>query len=511
MKKSLLLSLLALSYMTLTAMPPAPGENALEPSRPHVRALDRHNNTSFAPARRGGEYASSERGLCILVNYTDQDFKDENTPLAFDSLANAGHYTYDGAKASVREYFREQSGGLYVPHFDIVGPVDLPRNTYWYGHDSTFLGDDRYVVDFVLDACYGAQDLGVDFSDYDADEDGFIDFVYIIYAGKGQADNTSQERLIWPHEWDIESALYYGMTAQDSFYVNIQDLYDERLPELNGKVLYRYACSNELRPDGSRTGVSTMCHEFSHVLGLPDYYITQGRSPMKDANEEPGTWSLMSKGSYNNNGRTPPNFSVYDKYYLGWITPTFLAEPQAVTLPADGQTYFAVSRNRQVPAEGALEPDTVWYIENRQLSGWDEYIPGHGLILWQVVYDSTMWADNVPNDYSTRYGVIAASGQKSYCSTTYVGGTRQDIPFPGSQNVTAFTVLGQKITSIEEASDGLVSFIYDLYTPSETCRIPEEEAASSPAYNILGQRVSEDYQGLIIRPNWKGFKLASKP
>ena len=136
--------------------------------------------------------------------------------------------------------------------------------------------------------------------------------------------------------------MYYKNTNQSDYYA----YYDEKdsliykLPTIDGKTLYTYACSNELKfSTKARSGIGTICHEFSHVLGLPDYYITDSKYSNL-SKYTPGAWSLMGYGNYLNNGNTPPNFSIFDKYYLGWIEPNVLNHSTTYQLPADGKTGY---------------------------------------------------------------------------------------------------------------------------------------------------------------------------
>ena len=263
------------------------------------------------------------------MEFADQKFAENNTYQAFDSLANGDHYTYNGASGSCKQYFTNQSNGKYIPKFDVVGPVKLPQTMAYYGTDREVLGDDLYVFDFVLDACLGADQMGVDFTRYDNNNDGFVDFVYILYAGFGQADG-GLATTIWPHAWDLKATLYFGYDNQDTYYANSAT--DYYLPQIDGKTINNYACSNELKySTKARSGIGTICHEFSHVLGLPDYYLTT-EYPAVQQRETPGAWSLMGYGNYLNDGNTPPNYSVYDKYYLGWIEPEALAQTQTLEI-----------------------------------------------------------------------------------------------------------------------------------------------------------------------------------
>ena len=99
--------------------------------------------------------------------------------------------------------------------------------------------------------------------------------------------------------------------------------------QLDGKTVDHYCCLNEI--DGSsnkRCGIGTFCHEFSHVMGLPDFYATNQAS-----HRTLGSWDIMDYGPYNNNGNTPPNYTAYERWFMGWIEPTLLNTACSVTLP----------------------------------------------------------------------------------------------------------------------------------------------------------------------------------
>ena len=429
------------------------------------------------------------KGLLLLVQFSDTPFFTPNPHAAFDSLANGLDYAYNGATGSAREYFRAQSGGQYVPDFTVVGPVTLPHPMGYYGTNDS-KGYDQYLADFVIDACLAAAD-SVDWTQFDSDNDGEIDLVFLLFAGYGEADSYITN-TIWPCKWDMESVLYFGYTNQTTYYYQTDE--KKNLPTFNGKRVCNFACSNEwtYRND-CRSGVGTFIHEFSHVLGLPDYYVLSG-SP----SYTPGSWSLMGYGNYVNNGNTPPNYSAYDKYFLGWVTPTFLSANQQVTLPADGVTCYMLTRSGMAPADGAFTKDTVYYLENRQYAGWDAYLPGHGLLVWQVVYDAQAWFNGLPNQDAVRYTLLSAGGNTPYTTDTR-GAGREDVPFPGTEEVTSLALSPKAILQgIQEQVDGTITFTF--LTSSEPTRIENTtNTGSVKYYNVLGQEVDvETYHGIVI-------------
>ena len=505
MKTSIYKFLLALgifSTLCITAMAvaPLPGLNLVEPQHKkapfNITSHDAKTNIQRMAPRRTPSINLAPKGLLILVNYADITFNSSNNQLAFDSLANSDNYTYNGATGSCKAYFKAQSNGQYEPHFDVIGPITLPQNSAYYAANDAS-GNDQYVVDFVVDACKAADELGVDFSQYDNDNNGILDFIYIIYAGYAESEGAGATTM-WPHNWDLISALYFGYSNTDEYYANSET--DFKLPSFDGKLVNAYACSNELRKvTDKRAGIGTICHEFSHVLGLPDYYLTT-ENPTTNQRLTPGAWSLMGYGNYLNDGNTPPNYSIYDKYFLGWVTPTVLAETQKLTLQADGETGYMLTSNEKHVAQGAYRTDTVYYLENRQQQGWDTYLPGHGMLIWQVIFDEKDWYNNCPNDYTPRYRLISALSTSSPYTTTK---PKPEVPFPGSKNITKYTPFTHnKLENIQE-TDGLITCEF------VTTSIPSNvENITTPIsgqwYNILGQPIDpKTYKGVAIHNNKK--------
>jgi hypothetical protein len=260
-------------------------------------------------------------------------------------------------------------------------------------------------------------------------------------------------------------------------------------------VILKYACSNELiYTTNARTSIGTICHEFGHVLGLADLYRTDGST----SNEVPGSWALMSHGNYLNNGNTPPNLSVWEKYVLGWAEPEMLTASKAVNLPADGKTYYMLNRSGIIPDAGALTTDTMYYFENRQMTGWDKYLPGHGMLTWRVVYDAEEWYYNTPNNTTTRFALLAANGSTPY-TTNLSGGKRQDVPFPGSWFVTEFEPYEHAyLTDIEENNSVITFQFINTSTDMESPRV-EALPAEGLWYNLLGQPVDiQSYHGVVV-------------
>ena len=447
------------------------------------------------PKKAVGSVNLATRGLVILVNFSNSKFAAANTQLAMDDLMNSSSYTYNGATGSVRQFFSDQSDGQYKPYFDVVGPVTLTNNVAHYGANGSD-GNDVLPGDMVVEACSIANaNYGVDFTQYDNDSDGEVDFVYLIYAGKGEADGGA-DNTIWPHNWSLDGARYWNNCS----YTTAQSRFD-------GKYINNYACSGELSGAGARTGIGTIAHEFGHVIGLPDLYdIDYGQNYENEST--PGKWHIMDNGSYNNSGKTPPNYTIYDKYFLGWKTPTNPGNTaQTLTLKAagtDGYNAYQITTSGN-SLLAATNTNTVYYIENRQKSGWDAYLPGHGLVIWKIMYNQSVWNDNAPNATpgTIRYAVVSASG-----ATTGIG-TAAD-PFPGTKKKTRWEgVTNKPLLNITESGNVItLTYIDDaachsVLTNGTSCTItPSSDCVANGATltaNITPADASYDITSVSVK------------
>lgn len=456
------------------------------------------------PARTPGVRNLAPRGLVILVNFLDVHFRDINTVADMDSMLNGHNYNYYKSYGSAKRYFEDQSLGQYSPVFDVVGPIQLPDSLSYYGRNlSNRRGTDAKAPDMVLKACSIASQLpGVDLSLYDTDNNGDLDIVYVIYAGYGESDSHI-DNYIWPASWTMPSAVATGKTSLPSgspasayTFQGKRIMYFAYSPELNYyNTIIRptpgYSDSIPLR-----SGIGLFCHEFSHVLGLPDYYDTTNGINYNQF-LTPGNWDVMDVGLYNCDGYVPPAYSIHERWWMGWDTPTLLNDSMNVTMAADHQSAYYITRD----GNSALSttPDTVYYLENRQWANWDQGLPGHGLYVLRVVYNASIWSSNSPNNTggAPRYIHIPADGTYTYNSRTGIQGDDGD-PFPGTANATACAFFpNYPITDITE-TDGLISFKFMGGTQGEAL-LPDneaEEGAVTAVYSLTGTYMGQGTQAL---------------
>lgn len=341
------------------------------------------------------------KGVVILANFKDKSMQSTHTQAVFDELCNSLNCTVNSGYPSAGQYFADQSNGAYRPQFDVFGPVNLSRNTSYYGTDGSEEGDDQHATDAVVEACRLANsEYSINWADYDSNNDGYVDFVYVIYAGKGQADGGAST-TIWPHNWSVTAAISSGYCT-----------YSDGQRVLGEKRIDNYAMSSEL--SGSALGgIGTLCHEFGHVMGLPDFYDTQYKTNYQNA-LTPNEWDVMDGGAYNGDGHCPPNYSPWEKYFFGWATPINLGNQGAkLTLYPNGTDQY---NTYQINSAGSLQTATKeglnYYIECRKKQGWDADIPANGMLIWKVDFNASAWSNNTPNNTANKpkYTLIIPSG-----------------------------------------------------------------------------------------------------
>jgi len=205
------------------------------------------NNLSDFPSNNT---MNKQRGLVILVEFSDVKFSIANPLLEFTNQLNKINYNNQfGQKGSAKDYFLSNSMNQYSPEFITLGPVKLKGVRSNYGADKGVIIDvniDKFVDEVLKTVSLDSVNL----SEFDSDKDGVVDFVYFIYAGNGQNYAGSPSSTIWPHSFSLNGL---NLTS----------------PVIQGLKFDNYACSAELSGASGAVmdGIGTFCHEFCHVLG----------------------------------------------------------------------------------------------------------------------------------------------------------------------------------------------------------------------------------------------------
>ncbi len=405
----------------------------------------------------------SPRVPILLIDY--QDKRMSNTKAQLEE-----HYK-NGDK-SVYQYFYDQSNGQYTPQFDVYGIYTLDSNREEYG-GNVYVNGNRYdkgLGRMVEQAITKAGDE-IDWSKYDNDGDGEADVCIVVFAGVGEAQaSSSVPESIWPCQWYLSSAAYFG-------YGDIGTM------ERNGVSIDRFGVFNELNGsnDNGTTldGIGTFCHEFSHCLGLPDFYDTDygGHYGM-------GYWSLMCSGCYNGvqiSGDTPVGYSAYEKNFMGWLNYTEAQENNQYTLPVSN------SGNDMAVRIKALNNNEYFILENRRKQGWDQCIRGEGVLITHFTYMADRWSGNTPNNEDVQLAtIIPADGTfSSYNESTDPYG-KNNHEFTATSNPAmmanmsasgelagttgGYGTINKPVTDITIKADGTATFwymkkAYDAFTP----------------------------------------------
>ena len=367
----------------------------------------------------------------VLVNFTDVKYVLDDPAARISDMLNRPGYGYNGATGSVRDYYYENSGGVFEPVFDVYGPYDLQHNMAYYGEDFinglTGAREDMNPIDLLYEAfLHLTKEVGL--SRYDSNGDGKVDMFLVFYAGYNQAEHGPEDS-IWP---------YAGLSP---YKAGVKF-------EADGVKVDRFFMTSELRGgSGSNIcGVGTPAHEFGHALGMPDFYDTDGKGSGGIAGGM-YNFSLMDHGCYNNDAKTPPYLSSEEKILLGWMT-----DEDTQAMPGGQVSLEPVNRNKALRSYTDVEGEYFVY-EYRSGQGWDAYAP-QGLLVYHVDKSKGRKLSGIDTPYSlwhhwessnrlNAYGlhpccyVIPADDQTNL-NYPYKGRDAYMI-FPGAASVSAYT------------------------------------------------------------------------
>ena len=388
----------------------------------------------------------------ILVEYQDRKFNNTREQIIQAMLTG---------NTSVQQYFKDQSNGKYDPDFEVFGIYTLSQNRQYYG-GNTSGGDDKGLGSMVTEACQMAAADGVSFNRFDTNSDNYCDVVIVIYAGVGEAQASyTVPSAIWPCNWNLQSASYYGMGGNGAFRPNGSNVY-----------VNNFAVFNELHGSSDNTttidGIGTFCHEFGHCLGLPDFYDTNygGHYGM-------GYWDIMDTGCYANDTYTPVGYSAYEKNFMGWIDYVIPHPGTHYTLPIWNQKNEETDKALFLQSD--INSNEYFIIENRRQQGWDRYLPGQGLLIHHITYSAERWSANTPNNQNIQLVTIMPA-DNSLSTNNESGDTwpRNDksaftdnstpaakLNMTASGNITGNAgYLGKPVTEMTIHGDGTASFWY---------------------------------------------------
>lgn len=475
----------------------------------------------------------------ILVEFSDVPFTIENPKETFNKYLNGqelfsktddkemGYTTPSGSwvgnYGSVSRYFSDMSFGKFQPQFDVYGPVKLDKPLKAYGAGYSAQED---MKGLFADACT-AVDSEVDFSKYDANGDGNVDLVYIIYSGYSQSISGNSTDCIHPKS---------GLVSLDKTF--------------DGVSIRRYGVNNELNGTPAATeqlgapminGIGLFCHEFSHCMGMPDLYPSAGSTAEKLINQNMDYWSLMDAGEYTQNGYRPTEYTAWERERFGWLDIETLSQPDNITMAAlsnGGKAYRIINDKDGTGHE-------YYIVENVQKSGWNRALWASGMMVTHVDYNDYYFSLGGCKVNSTvghpRMTVMAADGM--FVPEYYIGETIKESSdetvkkynadlvakydgqeftnavykteaagdlFPGTANTTSLTdesspikawtytgeTMGKPITDIAlNTETGEVSFKF-MGGKTDGINTVAADKANGPVYTLSGIHINGDIKSL---------------
>ena len=404
----------------------------------------RRNAQEMVSAARESSIRDGEKHfLVVLIEFSDLAFTVENANSSFANLLNQEGYSANGGTGSVKDYYEQNSKEQFKPIYDVYGPVKVSKSYAYYGKNDSD-DYDEHPDEALYEACV-LLDSQVDFSIYDHDGDRVVDNVFFYYAGHNEAEHASED-TIWPHAYAL-----YGFNSV-----------------FDGVRVSSYACTSEYRGASGQSmcGIGTFCHEFGHVLGLPDFYDTDYAKHGTALHM--GSFSLMAGGNYNNNGRTPPYLTAVERNILNWMDGYSSFRTGALN-EAIEHTIDPIHKNVAFRLDTFVEGE-YFLFETRDGTGWDAFLP-KGLLVYHVDQSDNLVENGMTAKYLWKYTNdfnAYAVHPCCYPIASSVDNNPSATVFPGTAGVTSLTLKAwnedelSPIFSNIAFSDGKISLLATL-------------------------------------------------
>ena len=346
--------------------------------------------------------------MVILVEYPD--LRASVPQSNFQQMFNQPNW---GGTGSFTDYYLKTSYGKLNVSVDVYG---------WYMAENGYISYTSNSQSLLQRAVYCADSAGVDFSQYDSDNDGYVDAVMILHAGIGaeeaSAPNSSN------YIWSFRSTWYSSPTYNHNKKIWAYDMFPEKRYYSNAMV-----------------GIGVMTHEFGHILDLPDLYAVNYSS------NGVGEFANMAAGPWLNNEHTPCLHDAWSRIQLGWLNPTVILKAGLYTIAkstADSNFTFKINTSKS---------NEYFLLEDRQWKGFDKYLPSKGLAIWHInsnVVGKLSQLGNSANNDTSNMGlsILQADGRRDLETNLNNRGDQGDL-FPGStnnHNVTPYTNPNSSLT-----------------------------------------------------------------
>lgn len=419
MRTPLIISLTIFFAVSVTGMPPKPGSYD-ENGRHFVTGAPAPEFPDWfgEPGPQHQRLSGTGSSVAVLIDFPDRLHDPSHPESAYDELLFSDNEYPTG---SLRDFFQENSFDQYDVEGEAYGWYTTPDDYYDNYNDGNYglswggrLVARRAAELSDPDVDYGLYDNdGPDGVPNSGDDDGYVDLFLVFHADPGGED-TGDPNDIWSHASSISPAYVTDDPKAGGGYIKI----------------YGYAIQPEEEIDDALIGISVVCHEMGHVIGLPDLY-DYSRWTLGI-----GLWGLMGYGAWGGDGidgRFPSHLCAWSKEQLDWVTPTVVTEDmEDVTLrPVEQyQDVYKVWRDGSPGQEYFL-------IENRQNVGFDQTLVGTGILIWHIDHTIPQWHNVVDLEEADGLDDLEnGDGERPDPYTDNIGDDGD--PYPGSSEATAF-------------------------------------------------------------------------
>ncbi|KAL2210265.1 M6 metalloprotease [Sarocladium strictum] len=345
--------------------------------------------------------------VLVLVEFTDVKLA-PNAKQRFEKLFFSKGQIPTG---SVSEYYEEVSNGKVSLTGDAIGPFTLSREKAYYANGAFGNAFPEPSSQTMANEAVSLATGAINFNKYDNDKNGYIDVFCVVHAGTG-GEQSGNVNDIWSVKWSIPQ---------------------ER--QLNDVKVFGFLTI----PDDAKIGVSA--HEIGHLLfGWPDLY------DLDNSSSGVGDWCVMSYGSWGGGGDRPCHPSAWCKASQGWVDVNNETKNARITI----DEVKSAKKIHRLWKDGDLSSQEYFLVENRGLSGFDQSLPGGGLLVWHI--DDSVYDNN--NEFHPHVGLVQADGLNQL---SFRGGSDAGDPFPGIAGNRTFNAISNPNSKSYAGSDTFVS------------------------------------------------------
>lgn len=372
------------------------------------------------------EVNNVEKILVIPFEFEDVKFKNENVKEIYSDLME-----------KVKEYYELNSNyinnkrGMTID-YEVVDKITSEHKMEFYAKSNYSVLDVEgsiNISEIAKEAVSILQEKNIPLKEFDKNNDGVIDHVLIIHAGKGQ-EETLDDSFIWSHRFEIQN------NGED--FGGVRALNYTTVPE--------------------NTKVGTIVHELGHDFGLPDLY------DVYNVNQGVGIWDVMGAGSWNYldgqaPGECPSNLSAWSRELLGWVKAEEVDESKTLIFKNSNgisNVYKIYLRDKY----GNKNKNEYYLLEYRRRINFDEALPQEGILIWHIdekIIEKTFFTNEVNTD-GEKMGVELVQADGAFHLNSSFATNRGDAgdPFPGATQNNKF---GAVLYGLNLSNGGQYSFI----------------------------------------------------